>query len=148
MLFLLSLVKDARYAVSALDVVEVVPRVELLAIPKAPAFVAGLLNYRGVAVPVLDLCILMHGQPCAAVFGSRIVLVHYRHQPSTPRVLGLIVARVTETLERAPEEFLPSTISGAATPYLAEVTPYRDGLVQRIDIERLLPPEVHSILFQ
>lgn len=148
MLFLLTQVKHASYAVSALDVVEVVPRVELLAIPKAPAFVAGLLNYRGTAVPVLDLCELMHGQPCAAVFASRIVLVHYRHQRSTLHVLGLIVTRVTETLERAREDFHTSTLSGVATPYLAEVTPYRNGLVQLIDIEQLLPSEVHSMLFQ
>lgn len=148
MLFLLFQVKDASYAVSAQDVVEVVPRVELLALPKAPAFVAGLLNYRGVAVPILDLCVLMHGQSCPAVFASRIVLVHYRHQQQTPRVLGLVVARVTETLERAAEDFHSSAITGNATPYLAEVTPYRDGLVQRIDVEQLLPAEVHNMLFQ
>lgn len=148
MLFLLLKVKDANYAVSAREVIEVVPRVDLLALPKAPAFVAGLLNYRGDAVPVLDLCVLMHGAPCAAVFGSRIVLVHYRHSQQTPRVLGLIVARVTETLERTPEEFHSSAISGEATPYLADVTPYRDGLAQRIDVERLLPTEVHNMLFQ
>lgn len=148
MLFLLCQVKDANYAVSAQEVVEVVPRVELLALPKAPAFVAGLLNYRGDAVPVLDLCVLMHGESCAAVFGSRIVLVHYRHLQQSSRVLGLIVARVTETLERAPEDFRSSAISGDATPYLAEVTPYRNGLAQRIDVEQLLPAEVHNILFQ
>lgn len=148
MLYLLFKVKDASYAVSAREIVEVVPRVELLGLPKAPPFVAGLLNYRGEAVPVLDLCILMHGQSCPAVFSSRILLVYYRHQRQEARVLGLIVAHVTETLNRAPEEFHSSAISGDATPYLAEITPYGNGLAQRIDVEQLLPAEVHNMLFR
>ena len=36
-------------------VIELVPRVELRAIPHAPAFLAGLLGYRGEVVPVIDL---------------------------------------------------------------------------------------------
>src|SRR3954451_8554304 len=64
MLLLTFRVSDDLYAVAAERVVEVVPRVELRPIPHAPACLAGLFNYRGKAVPVIDLGILLGSTPC------------------------------------------------------------------------------------
>jgi len=148
MLFLLFHVNEESYAVDVRDVTEVVPRVKLRSIPKAPDYVAGLLNYRGESVPVLDLCMLLHGRNCAAVFGSRIVLVNYPDSRGVLRVLGLLAEQVTETLQCAAEDFRPSTLVHTAAPYLREVTTHRDHLVQRVEVNALLPTEVQSLLFQ
>lgn len=147
MLYLLFHVKDECYAVDVREVVEIIPKVKLRSIPKAPGYVAGLLNYRGESVPVLDLCMLLHDKNCAAVFSSRIVLVNYPDTSGT-RVLGLLAEQVTDTLQREAEEFRPSTLVSTFAPYLSEVTTHRDQLVQRIDISALLPAEVQSLLFR
>ena len=47
-----------RYAIDVARVIELVPRVELRAIPHAPPFLAGLLGYRGKVIPVIDLGLL------------------------------------------------------------------------------------------
>ena len=148
MLYLLFHVKDESYAVNVREVIEVVPRVKLRSIPKAPDYVAGLLNYRGASVPVLDLCMLMHDQKCASVFGSRIVLVQYPDARAALRVLGLLAEQVTDTMQCAAEEFCPSTLVHTSAPYLREVITYRDRLVQRVDVGILLPGEVQALLFQ
>lgn len=148
MLYLLFHVKNESYAVDVRDVIEVVPWVKLRSIPKAPVYVAGLLNYRGESVPVLDLCMLLHNQNCAEVFGSRIVLAKYLDARGAARVLGLLAEQVTETLQCSAEEFRPSTLVHTAAPYLREVMTYRDHLVQRVDVNALLPAEVQALLFQ
>jgi len=76
-MYILFSIGNDRYALDTSHVVEVVPRVELWQIPKAPAYVAGVLRYRGQLVSVLDLCQLMHGQPCPVRLSTRILLVHY-----------------------------------------------------------------------
>jgi chemotaxis-related protein WspB len=65
-----------RYAVDAAWVVELVPRVELRPVPHAPAFLAGLLEYRGKVVPVIDLGLLLGADPCQDRLSTRIILVN------------------------------------------------------------------------
>src|SRR4051812_48300191 len=55
MLVLTFRVAEAPFAVAVARVVEVVPRVALRAMPHSPDYLAGLLHYRGKAVPVVDL---------------------------------------------------------------------------------------------
>ena len=66
--------------------------------PRLRAYVAGVFRYRGQLVPVLDLCWLMHGQPCPARLSTRIVLVHSPDENGLSHILGLMVERVTDTL--------------------------------------------------
>ena len=47
--------EEQRFALPASDVVELVRAARLTALPRAPAIVEGVLNVRGVLVPVLDL---------------------------------------------------------------------------------------------
>lgn len=148
MLYLLFHVKDESYAVDVREVIEVIPKVKLRSIPKAPEYVAGLLNYRGESVPVLDLCMLLHDTKCTQVYGSRIVLMKYPDAKGTARVLGLLAEQVTDTLQCEAEEFHPSTLVHTSAPYLREVMTYRDHLVQRVDVSALLPAEVQLLLFQ
>ena len=65
-----------RYAIDVARIVELVPRVELRQIPHAPAFLAGLLGYRGKVVPVIDLGLLLDVAPCRDCLSTRIILVN------------------------------------------------------------------------
>lgn len=46
---------DDLYAIPVSDVIEVIPLVQIKPLRLAPPWVAGLFNYRGSSVPVLDL---------------------------------------------------------------------------------------------
>ncbi len=59
MLVLTFRVDQIVYAVPVSQVIEVVPRVALRQVPHAPGCFLGLLHYRGGAVPVVDLGLLM-----------------------------------------------------------------------------------------
>ncbi len=65
MLFILFQLGSDRYALPAGQVAEVLPLVALKALLGAPAGVAGLIDYRGTAVPVIDLSALALGRPAA-----------------------------------------------------------------------------------
>src|SRR4051812_23556435 len=65
-----------RFAVDVARVVELVPKVELRPIPHAPAFLAGLLGYRGRVVPVIDLGLLLGASACPDRLSTRIILVN------------------------------------------------------------------------
>src|SRR5271170_2284779 len=75
-----------RYAVDVARVVELIPRVELRPVPHAPAFLAGLLGYRGKVVPVVDLGVLLDAPPCPDRLSTRIILVNAMPGESHRRV--------------------------------------------------------------
>src|SRR5688572_9662286 len=108
MLFLLLQLGTDRYALDARVVAEVLPLVTLKQLPRAPAGVAGVFDYRGAPVPVIDLCELTLGRPAQRRLSTRIVLTHHDTGGGERRLLGLIAENATATLRRDPAEFTAS----------------------------------------
>jgi len=148
MLFLLFQLGEERYALDAGEIAEVLPLVGVRQFPQAPPGVAGIFNYRGTPVPVIDLCQLAIGRPARRRLNTRIVLVHYRGENGAVHLLGLIAERAAETLRREPAEFVPSGITNAAAPYLGPVVMDARGPIQRIEVSQLLPLSLRDLLFR
>ncbi|NQD58213.1 chemotaxis protein CheW [Pseudomonas sp. CM25] len=142
-LYLQFRIRQQRFALSAHEVIEVLPRQPLKPIAQAPAWVAGILAHRGLLVPVIDLAALSFGQPAAQRTSTRLVLVHYRGGLQ----LGLILEQATETLRCHPDEFLPYGVDTGEAPYLGPVRQDEQGLLQRVEVNDLLPAAVHELLY-
>ena len=131
MLVLTFRVDAVVYAVPVRQVIEVVPRVALRAVPHAPACWLGLLHYRGSALPVLDLGLLMGRSACVDRLDTRILVVGSAEGGG--QRLGLLAEQVNELIEVSPDRLaLPSPRMRAA-PYLTEVYETEAGLLQLID---------------
>lgn len=147
MLFILFQLGSDRYALPAGEVAEVLPLVALKVLPGAPAGVAGLIDYRGTAVPVVDLSALALGRPAAQRVSTRVLMVKYPLIRGETHLLGLIAERATETFARRPEDFRPTGVASEETRYLGPVAHDPRGLIQRIEIDALLTPALRAALF-
>ncbi|WP_434591932.1 purine-binding chemotaxis protein CheW [Pseudomonas sp. R4-83] len=147
-LFLLFRIGSERYALRATEVAEVLPRVALKPIARAPQWVAGVFAYRGAVVPVIDLSALTFGQPAEARTSTRLVLVNYRPDDSeTAQWLGLILEQATDTLRCHPEDFQSYGLDNREAPYLGPVREDAQGLVQWVRVNDLLDESVRALLF-
>ncbi len=144
MLFLLFQIGDDRYALDARRVAAVLPLVRLKQIPGTPAAVAGIFNYHGVHVPVVDMSMLALSRPARQSLGTRIILVHY---PDQQHLLGIIAEKATETLRSDAAAFQPYGLGNDAAPYLGPVMQDTRGLIQWVEIDQLLSDEVREQLF-
>ncbi|WP_406821090.1 chemotaxis protein CheW [Pseudomonas sp. KnCO4] len=142
-LYLQFRIQEQRFALSVHEVIEVLPRQPLKPIAQAPGWVAGVLAHRGQLVPVVDLAALSFGQPAAQRTSTRLVLVHYRGDLQ----LGLVLEQATETLRCHPDEFQPYGVDRGEAPYLGPVRQDEQGLLQRIEVNELLPDVVHQLLY-
>ncbi len=143
MLFLLFQLGGERYVLEAERVEEVLPLVSVREIPQAPLGVAGVFNYRGAPVPLIDLSALASGRPSQRWLSTRIVLIR-----DTGHLVGLITERTTETIRREATDFRPNPVGVASAPYLGGVATDECGLIQRIELEQLLSAELRQVLFQ
>src|ERR1700692_2187261 len=95
MLFLKFRIGSESYVLDTAQIAEVLPLLEITRVPHAPAGVAGLINYRGGCVAVVDLSEVGLGAAAVPRISTRLILVHYGEH-----LLGLIPEQATETMRR------------------------------------------------
>ena len=149
MLILIFQLGADRYAMDCQSVVEIVPQVSLKEVPHAPKYVAGLFNYRGTIVPVIDLRELIQRIPCQPHLSSRIVLVDYSRitgATNGPReILGLIAERVSEVREKPKSSTRPIVVDDAN--FMGEIVLFDGDMIQLVEPGKLLTESLRRMLF-
>ena len=146
MVFLVFQLDESRFALDARQVVEVLPLVDIRQIPQAPSGVAGIIDFRGTPVPVVDLSLILLGRPAHRLLSTRLIVVRSVDHSGHARLLGLIAERATGTLRREPADFVAPGITNDRAPYLGPVAADERGFVQWIDASQILPPQVRDAL--
>jgi chemotaxis-related protein WspB len=147
MLFLLFRLGEDRYAIEARQVAEVLPMLSVKQIPQAPASVRGAFDFRGQPVPLIDLSQLALGRPARDHLSTRIVLVHCPDGRGGTRLLGLVAEHVTETFRRQASDFRDAGVDLPDARWLGPVASDAGGLVQWVQVDELLSPELRALLF-
>jgi len=107
-------------------------------IANAPPFIKGVVNLRGIIVPIIDMRIkLSLGTPTYDQFTVVIVL------NIAGRVVGMVVDSVSDVITLAPEQIRPAPAMGAAldTDYLVGLGTQGERMLILVDIERLMSSE-------
>jgi chemotaxis-related protein WspB len=135
-----------RYGLRLRAIARVLPVADLKQLPLTPDWVAGVMDLHGQPMPVVDLSRLAGLPPYAACFDTRIVVVDYALADGSTRVLGLLAEHVIgiDTVDEA--ALGDSGVSGAA--FLGPVASQGTGMLQLVEVDQLLPPDVRALLFQ
>ncbi|MES2178667.1 MAG: chemotaxis protein CheW [Gemmatimonadota bacterium] len=155
LLFLVIRLGEDRYAIESSVVEEVVPLVRLKVLPGAPAGIAGVMNYRDDAIPIVDLNLLALGKATPARLATRIVIVRWtpdalarESELGRSCLLGLLVPAATGTLRVDPSTFVNPGVATDGAAYLGPVLTTPEGVVQRVDVSTLLSAEIRDALFR
>jgi purine-binding chemotaxis protein CheW len=131
------------YGVEIARVHEIIRLQAVTRVPRAPAFVEGVINLRGKVIPVVDLR-RRFGLPSAEhTRASRIVVVEIGDQ-----VVGTIVDGVSEVLRvnNAIVEPPSPVVAGVDSEYLHGIARLPDRLVILLDLDRILAREERRAL--
>jgi purine-binding chemotaxis protein CheW len=124
-----------EFGLDVFQVHEILRYTEPTPMPKAPAFVEGVLDVRGTLVPVVDLRKRFELHDVAYGDDTRIILVDFQGER-----LGLIVDEVSEVL-RVPETSVtapPQYVRGLAAEFIRGIVRLETRLVVLLDLERIL----------
>jgi purine-binding chemotaxis protein CheW len=131
------------YGVEISRVHEIIRLQSVTHVPRAPAFVEGVINLRGKVIPVVDLR-RRFGLPSAEhTRASRIVVLEIGDQ-----VVGVIVDGVTEVLrvKTATVEPPSPVVAGIDSEYLQGIAKLPERLVILLDLDRVLAREERRAL--
>jgi chemotaxis-related protein WspB len=139
---------EERLSLDVSKVIEVMPVVNLKNAPHTPKYIAGLFNYRGTIVPVVDLSVLLSGKSHAPLLSTRIILVDYTGKSGSRHTLGLKAERVTETVSCREQDLQPPGVESVKSAYLGPILIDERGMIRLVEVNRLLPESLQKILFQ
>jgi chemotaxis-related protein WspB len=148
MLLLLFEIGNGRYALDANQIVEIVPLVKLQPIPITPDYVAGLMNYRGEATPVIDLNQLFDSVNHENLLSTRIIITKYPIDGGDYRPLALIANNVTETVRTRLDQAPPTGVFMDKSLFDDETILETADMIQWFDIKKMLPAHDIALLFK
>lgn len=123
------------YAADIMRIKEIIRLQKLTSLPKAPAFVEGVLNLRGTVIPVVDLRKRFDLPAVSHSRDTRLLIVSVGKQ-----LLGLVVDEVTEVISIPVKDIKPSPqlARGVGAEYLVGVCLARDSLIMLLNLDRIL----------
>jgi chemotaxis-related protein WspB len=150
MLFVQFTLNQDRYVLDSSQIERMLPLAPLTTMPGVPAWVAGIVEYEGGPVPVIDLAALALGRRSHERLSTRLALVYYPHKSDAGvalRRLGILLEGATRTVSFDASAFSHAGIEAAEARYLGPLARDAQGLLQWVRIEHLLPEHVQAQLF-
>ena len=124
-----------EFGVDILKVIEIIRTMEITKVPKAPAFVEGVINLRGLVIPIIDLRRRFGLAEKAGDSDTRIIVIEINGMS-----VGFVVDSVSEVL-RIPAntvEPAPPVVAGVDSDYISGVGKLEDRLLILLDLDTLL----------
>ncbi|HET9865465.1 MAG TPA: chemotaxis protein CheW [Steroidobacteraceae bacterium] len=127
-----------EYGVEILCVQEIKGWEGVTRVPYTPACLLGVMNLRGVIVPVIDLR-LRFGLPPRAMDSSTVVIVVRVRAGAAEKTAGIVVDAVSEVYSVAPEDIRQAPDLGASdSACVRGLTTVDEKMVMLLDIDRLV----------
>jgi len=123
------------YALDIMRIKEIIRPQKLTPVPKAPSFIEGVINLRGVVIPVADLRKRFEQTVTETHRKNRIVICSL-----AGRIVGLLVDEVTEVKRFGRKDIAPAPqfIKGPEAHYFIGVARREEDLILLIALEKIL----------
>jgi chemotaxis signal transduction protein len=127
------------YALEVMRVQEVLDMQLLTEVPGGPKSLLGVINLRGHVVPVYDLRMPFGLATDTRAGRAPCVLIVETTTGNDAQITGLLVDRVSDVLEFAPEELqaAPQLGLGKATPFVRGLIRHQDAFLLVLDVDRI-----------
>jgi len=147
--FLTFLVNQENFAISILDVKEIIEISSVTRVPMTPAYIHGVINLRGNVVPVIDLSARLGHDRTEISKRSCIILVEIELADSS-QLIGMLVDEVKEILEIPSENIqaAPDFGTDIRTDFIQAMGRVDDDFIILLAINRVLSIEELSQLDQ
>ena len=128
-----------EYGVEILCVQEIKGWEGVTRVPYTPTYLLGVMNLRGVIVPVIDLRVRF-GLPARAMDSSTVVIVVRVRTSHGEKTAGIVVDAVSEVYSVAPDDIKPAPSLGASadSACVRGLATVDEKMVMLLDIDRLV----------
>jgi purine-binding chemotaxis protein CheW len=144
--YLTFLLAEEQYAVDILCVEEIRSWENPTRIPNSPQYIKGVINMRGIIVPIVDLRMKFNiGE--AVYCETTVVIVLTVETEEKTRTIGFVVDAVSDVLNVETNEIKPAPVFGGCVPqnYLDGLVNVGENVVTILNVKALQVVEKHQV---
>ena len=144
--YLTFLLAEEQYAVDILCVEEIRSWENPTRIPNSPQYIKGVINMRGIIVPIVDLRMKFNiGE--AVYCETTVVIVLTVETEEKTRTIGFVVDAVSDVLNVETNEIKPAPVFGGCVPqnYLDGLVNVGENVVTILNVKALQAVEKHQV---
>jgi purine-binding chemotaxis protein CheW len=154
--FLSFFMAEEEYAVNILDVVEIRCIEKMTPLPTAPNYLKGLINLRGIIIPIMDLR-QRFGLPAVEYTATTVCIILQSAHHISSKILGVIVDTVSDVYDFSASSLkeAPGLVSSICSEYIRGLATVDqdnekkmiivlnvDRLIQGNDVDHLITEEI------
>jgi purine-binding chemotaxis protein CheW len=145
--FLSFYIGNEQYAINVIKVLEVLEKQHITRVPNAPAYIMGIINFRGEVVPVFETRIRFNLEGRSETDSYVIVVIDLLHENETLRI-GAIVDRVKDVINIDDKDIkpVPPMSREYNTGFLQGIFKLNNEFILLLDVDNLFSSEEISVL--
>jgi len=126
------------YGLDIMRIREIIRPQKMTAVPRAPAFIEGVINLRGVVIPVVDMRRRFGQEIPPGNRHNRVIICNV-----IGKILGLVVDEVVEVRRYTRDDIQPAPqfLKGKGAEFFLGVCRRDDELIMVLDLEKILSTE-------
>jgi purine-binding chemotaxis protein CheW len=131
-------VGDGDYALDIMRIKEIINPLPVTAVPKAPAFIEGVVELRGAILPIVDLRKRFDLPPTQLTRTNKVLIVGI-DVGGRRMIVGLVVDGVSEPIRIAKEQLRPAPpLTVGANPYFSGMVHHQGRILMVLDLDAIL----------
>ena len=132
------MLEDQPYAIDIMKIKQIIRPLKITKLPKAPDFLEGVINLRGVVIPVIDMRKRFNMSERDEEIETKVIIASVDR-----KIVGVVVDEVTEVVPVAKSEIQPppKVIRGVEATYLMGVCRYQDDILLILNLDEILTSE-------
>jgi chemotaxis-related protein WspB len=148
MLMLIFEVARQKYALNTSHVVKVLPSLKLQPMHGTSQAIAGVFNYQGNIIPVVNINQLLNEPTSEHKLQQRIILISQHQKNHQEKLFGLLVEKILEATTVKEEELKQAEELNSlfSNPYLGETFLQEKNILQQICTEHILSDQEYRDL--
>ena len=137
--FLTFVVAGEEYAIEILRIREILAYAPLTRVPRAPEFIAGVMNLRGIVIPVVDLRVKLALPPTTITPHTCVVIVEVEGEEG-PTTMALLSDEVKQVIDLGDDEIEPPPTFGTRIDlaFLLGMGDMGDRFALLLDVDKVL----------
>ena len=132
------LLRDQPYAIDIMKIKQIIRPLKISRLPRAPEFLEGVINLRGVVIPVIDMRKRFSMPEREDDEETKVIIASVER-----KIVGIIVDEVTEVISVPKSEIQPppKVVRGVESDYLLGVCKYKDDILMMLNLDEILSAE-------
>jgi chemotaxis-related protein WspB len=131
-------IAEDNFCIDITHIVEVIPIVRIIELQGSPAYIKGLINYRGEIVPLINIGEFFSKSKINYFLSTRIIIISNKTNKLKSKFVAILAEQATETMSINPDLLKDTGFSENSDLLVDKIYQSNDLIIKHLDLDKLI----------